>query len=143
MRTVPRKSVEKWPDSGATSEHARLRGIDVLLEVQERAEGRRQRGLLIHRHFAIADRDAVDAEGRARMREPGARDEFVSGRQVAQDRVVGDARQRLPERAQSRSRPGADRHHDVGMGLVGLVEHSPTLACRRGLAGVFPRVTKG
>src|SRR4051812_49819561 len=30
-------------------EHARLRGIDVLLEVQERAEGRRQRGLLIHR----------------------------------------------------------------------------------------------
>ena len=34
------------------------------------------------------------------MGEPGARDQFVGGRQIAQDRVVGDAGQRLPERAQ-------------------------------------------
>ena len=35
------------------------------------------------------------------MGEPGARDQLVGGGQVAQDRVVGDARQRLPECARS------------------------------------------
>ena len=132
MRTVPRKSVAKWPDSGATSEHARLRGIDVLLEMQECSERGRQRGVLVHRDLAIADRDAVDPEGRARVRKPGPGNKFVGGGQVAQDCVVGDARQGLTERAQRGGSPRADRHHDVGMDLIGLVEHSPTLARRRG-----------
>ena len=105
VRTVPRSSVAKWPDSGATSSTRGCGGVDVLLEVQQRAERRDMRGLLVHRDLAVADRDAVDAVRRARVGEPGARDQLIGGGQVAQTGVVGDARQRLTERAQRRRRP--------------------------------------
>ena len=36
--TVPRSSVAKWPDSGATTSTLGWTGIDVLLEIQQRAE---------------------------------------------------------------------------------------------------------
>ncbi len=47
-------------------QNARLLGLDVLLEMQQRAEWRDMRGLLAHLHLAVADDDLVDAEGRPR-----------------------------------------------------------------------------
>src|SRR5262245_36625485 len=61
-------------------QHARLRRIDVLAKAQERAERRGQRGLLVHRDLAVADRNAVDPERRARMRQPRPRNELVAVR---------------------------------------------------------------
>jgi hypothetical protein len=111
-------------------QHPRLRGIDVLAKAQERAERRGQRGVLVHRDLAVADRDAVDPERRAGMRQPRSRNELVGGSEVAQDGVVGNAAQRLAERPQRRAGPVADRNHDIGVGLIGLVEHSPNVPDR-------------
>ena len=64
-------------------QHARLRGVDVLLEMQQRAERRDMRGLLAHRDLAVADRDLVDAERRPLVGEAGARDQFIGRGQIA------------------------------------------------------------
>ena len=69
-------------------QHARLRLLDVLLEMQQRAERRDVGGLLGHRDLAVADRDAVDAVRRARVGQAGARDQLIGRGQVAQDMIV-------------------------------------------------------
>ena len=90
VRTVARNSVEKCPDSGATIITRGCDRRDVLLEMQERAERRLVRRLLMHLDLAIADRDAVDGEWRPRMGEPRARDQLIDGGQIAQCRIVGE-----------------------------------------------------
>ena len=69
----------------------RLRLVDVLLEMQQRAERRYLGEFLAHLHVAVADLDLVDAERRPLMGEAGARDQLVGGGQIAQaSDVVGD-----------------------------------------------------
>ncbi len=68
----------------------RLRLLDVLLEVQERAERRDIGELLAHLHVAVADLDLIDAEGRPLVGEAGARDQLVGGGEIAQMRGAGD-----------------------------------------------------
>ena len=67
------------------------------------------------------------------MREPGARDQFVGGRQIAQRR--SDARAVEPARPDVRAAmPASDahRHHDVRMGLIGLISiQSPAAPANR------------
>ena len=116
-------------------EHARLRRVDILLEVQKRAERRGQRGVLVDRDLAVADCHAIDPEGGTGVGQPGARDELVGRGEVAQRGVVGDADQRLAERPQGGARPAANRNHNVGMGLISLVEHSPPGGARALLPG--------
>ncbi len=58
-------------------QHARLRAGDILGEMQQRAERRDVRRLLAHRQFLVADRDGVDAVGRAHMGQSRARDQLV------------------------------------------------------------------
>jgi hypothetical protein len=64
-------------------EHARLRRVDILLEVQKRPEPRGQRGVLVDRHLAVADRHAVDPEGGTGVGQPRARNKLVGRSQVA------------------------------------------------------------
>jgi len=68
------------------------------------------------------------------MGQPGPRNELVGRSQVAQNDVVGNACQWLAQGPQGRARPFANRDHDVGMGFVGLVEHS----VRHPLAATLP-----
>ena len=65
-------------------QHARLRLVDVLLEMPQRRERRDVESFFGDRDFAVSDHDAVDAVSRPRMGQPGARDQFVSRRQIAQ-----------------------------------------------------------
>src|SRR5262249_39133391 len=106
-------------------EHARLRRVHILLEVQKRPVRRGQRGVLVDRQLAVADGHAIDPEGGTGVGQPRTRNKLIGRGQVAQDGVVGDARQWLAERPQGGARPVANRNHDVGMGLVGLIEHCP------------------
>jgi hypothetical protein len=46
VRTVSRSSVAKWPDSGATSSTGWPRGLPVLAEMQQGAEGQGHHRLL-------------------------------------------------------------------------------------------------
>src|SRR5262249_56334967 len=50
---------------------------------------------------------------------------LVGRGQATKDGVVGNARPRLTKSPQGGARPVANRNHDVGMGLVGLIEHCP------------------
>ena len=106
-------------------EHARLRRVDVLFEMQQRPEWRAQRGALANRRLAVADDHTIDPESGAGVGQASARNKLVRRGQVAQDGVVGDARQRQAKGPQGSARPLANRNHDVGMGLVGLIEHCP------------------
>ena len=74
-------------------QHARLRHLDVLLEMQQRAERRDVRALLAHLDLAVADHDPVDPERRPRVREAGARDQLVGRGEVA-DRAMLHAQDR-------------------------------------------------
>ncbi len=116
-------------------EHTRLRRVDILLEVQKRSERRGQRGVLVDRDLAVADGHTIDPEGGTGVGQPGAREELVGRGQVPQHGVVGNAHQRLAERPQGGARPAANRNHDVGMGLISLVEHSPPGGARALLPG--------
>ena len=67
---------------------------------------------------------AVDAVGRARVRQAGAGDQLVGGGDVAQR---ADRRRRSAHGAsasQSGDGPGPHRHHEVGMRLVGEIKHA-------------------
>ncbi len=103
-------------------QHARLRGADVLGETQQRAERCRVHRFLDDRQFLVADRDGVDPEGRAHVGQPRARNQLVGGREVL-DAGPGHAVHRR-ERVQCGTGPGPDRHHDVSMCLIRLIEHA-------------------
>ena len=121
-------------------EHARLGHCDVLLEMQERAEGRARGRLFPHFDFAVTDIDVGDAERRPGVREARARNQFVSGAQIAMDIV---AEQRLRAGRKRHGRPGPNRGYHVGLSLVGEVQHPlPTGAAVR-LATETPAPLKG
>src|SRR6516165_9579631 len=103
--------------------------------MQKRAERRRQRGMLAHRHLAVADLYAADCKIRPGMREPRTRDELIRGGQVPKHGVVGYAEALSVHDLEGPARPGSNRDHDVGMGLIRLIEHSPTQPARRLSAG--------
>ena len=88
----------KVPRERRHHQNLRLRDVHILLEAQQRAEGRHIERLLAHGDLAIAHADAVDAVGRARMREAGARYQLVGGREIAQDFEVLAQRPRGPAR---------------------------------------------
>ena len=86
-------------------QHPRLRGVDVLGEVQQLAEGQVERDLLGHRHVAVADPDRGDAEARPGMRELEAREQLERGRAIVAPRQG----QRAREASSGPSRRAAQR----------------------------------
>ena len=72
-------------------------------------KGRDSHRLLAHGHLAVAHADAVDAVGRALVREAGARNQLVGGGEIAQDLEVlggGPRRQRAESPASAKARTG-------------------------------------
>jgi len=144
VRTVLRKSREMAGER-RDEEHARLGRIDVLLEAQQRPERCREHGVLTHRHLAIADLDVVDSKRRPVVSQPRPRNELVRGGKISKHDIVGNAHPSSADDLESPARPGANRNHDVRMGLVGLVEHSPKSPAveRRSWASDAFRTAKG
>ena len=113
VRTVARNSVEKCPDSGATSS---TRGCAVaisFLKCRSVPNGVVGRGLFAHLDLAIADLDRIDAERRTGMGEAGPRDQFIDRGEIAHGRMVRRPTARRPNLAAMLAQ-AADRHHDVG-----------------------------
>jgi hypothetical protein len=103
-------------------QHARLRGIDILLEVQQRSERRDPCRLLVHRDFLVAHHRAVDVEGWPVVSETGARDQLIGSREIARER--GDAgRLGRRHRLYGETRQCAHRNHEIGMCLIGEIKH--------------------
>ena len=105
-------------------QHARLRLVDVLLEMQQRGERRPVGRLFADRHLAVAHHDAVDAVRRPRMGQRGARDQLVSRGEIAERRRPQRTVEPGADRTRSHVGQGPHRHHDVGMRLIRLIEHS-------------------
>ena len=79
-----------------------------------------------HRNLAIADQNGVDAERPALVGQADARDDLIGRGQVAQQSMVGQLDQWPPgPRRHRRQHP--QRLHEVAMGLIRLVQHSPPL----------------
>ena len=106
-------------------EHARERRVDVLLEVQQRRERRRVGNDFLDRHRRIADLHRIDAERRAGVTDPGARQHLVARR----DLPHAVRRERLGDRiAQQRARVGCPVAHlrrKVGLRLIHLIHQRP------------------
>ena len=69
-------------------QHARLRLIDILLEVQERPERCCGKRLLGHFDMAVADANRRDAIGRARVRQPRTRNELAGRGKIPYPRAI-------------------------------------------------------
>jgi hypothetical protein len=104
-------------------QHARLRLLDVLFEMQQGRERCHVGGFFGDRHLAVADHDAVDAVRRAGVGEPRARDQLIGGGEIAERRRPRRAVEPFAHGFRRHAGKGAHRHHDVGMRLIGLIEH--------------------
>ena len=82
--------------------------------------------MFAHRHLPVANLHFVDAKIGPIMSEPRPRNELVRGGQVSQHNAVSDPDPAGAHDLESFARPGSNRDHDVGMGLVSLIQHSPT-----------------
>jgi hypothetical protein len=123
-------------------QYAGLRGIDGLLEMQQGSERRDARGLFMHRDLLVAHHDAVDAERRPVVAQPGARDQLIGGGEIAGERHRADGlrrRQRLDREVGQRPH----RNHEIGMCLIGYIKHSLLLPLGRdgpaAIASVCPQ----
>ena len=104
-------------------QHARLSLLNVFLEMQQRPERRGGERFLGHGGIAIADANRLYAIGRARMRQPRARNELAGRSELprpwATPLPVEWRRCVKPQR-----REISCRRHDVGVELIGLIKHS-------------------
>jgi hypothetical protein len=94
--------------------------------VHERAEGQHLGGLFAHGDLAPPDRHGVDAPRRTLVREAGAAEEFVAGRKAAQRSARRERRAEVAQLTvtlQHDRGDAAQRGHDVGLGLIRLVQH--------------------
>jgi hypothetical protein len=109
----------QWRDQ----QHRRLPGQAggrVLAEVQQAAKGQLQHLALGDGHRCVTHLDTVDAIVGAAVGELEARENIHGGGHLAQRAALGPAE---PERGRTGLRQHAKRRHQVGLGLVGLVEH--------------------
>ena len=84
VRTVLRSSVAKWPDSGATTSTRGWAIVDVLFEMQQRAEWRRSAALSLTATSRLPTFTPVMPKGRPGVGQAGARNQLVGRGQVAQ-----------------------------------------------------------
>ena len=122
VRTVPRSSVAKCPDRGATRSTRGWSRRDVLGEVQQRAEGRRSTASSLtatSRSSTRTDR----CPRRPLVREPGPGDHLETRRRAVDPRQRPRPERRLAHHGRGQARHRADGSHHIGIGLIGLIEH--------------------
>ncbi|EWS62758.1 hypothetical protein Y695_04010 [Hydrogenophaga sp. T4] len=100
----------------------------VLAKAQQGAEGQGEHGLFNHRDLGFAHRHRMDVVRRARMREPQARQHIAGGGHLAHHRALGLLD---PERCAQMLGSQTQRRHQVGLELVGLIQHE-VLSCWMG-----------
>ena len=123
VRTVSRSSVAKWPDIGATISTRGLRPVAPSLRKRSSVpNGVRVHDLLAHRHLALADVHAVDAEGGRWCVSCGQREHLAGGGQLAR---CGASPAEAPGRSIGGRgcAPVRSGHISIGLGLIGLVHH--------------------
>jgi hypothetical protein len=109
--------------------------------MQERAERRHVHRLLAHRNLAISHHDGIDAERWSAMGELGARNQLASCDDIADDpEIFGEWR---TYSARTQRRQSSHRDHEVGVRLIGLVEHLYRLDGGRMAIHPFPFHMKG
>ena len=124
---MARSRVAKWPDIGATSSTRGCGTAMSFLKCSRVGERRAQRRLLGDRHHSLPTRHRARSRrgaahgsgrrGRASRRRPERlRTAIVSAQGAAQ----GCREPRRARRAQ-----GLDGRHQIRLGLIGLVQHSP------------------
>jgi hypothetical protein len=99
-------------------EHARLHLLDVLPEVQKRAEGGDEGCLFGDGDLFVADRDAVHLVARAVMRQPEARDHLQGGDRVPAHELAGKVLPRALQHVERRVGEEPQRRHHIVARLV-------------------------
>ena len=74
-----------------------------------------------HRDNVAVDRGGVDEIGRARMAQPGAREQLVGRRHLAHRAALAHAGPGLGQHAARRLGRGAQWRRHVGLRLIGLI----------------------
>ena len=103
-------------------QQARLFRRILFLEAQQRAEWRRVDNFFRDRQFPVAHQHAVDAVGRPRIGERGARDQLERRRKPPKQ-LVGAALRDEVEVFQRGGSPRPPWRRQVHVVLVGLVHH--------------------
>ena len=124
VRTVPRSSVAKWPDSGATSSTRGCAASMSFLKCSSVPNGVTCAASSRTATSRLPTMTWVDAERRPRVGEAGARDQLVGGGQIAHAPWPGMPMPVLPNERAAMPAKRPDRRHHVGMGLIGRVQHS-------------------
>ena len=102
-------------------QHARLCRRHIFFEVKQRAERRLVRGFLAHFDLAVADVNRADAKGRPGVGQSHPRHQLVSRGQIADGGIFGD--ERLTAGGERHGRPRFHRRYNVGVGLIGEIQH--------------------
>src|SRR5258706_6245340 len=102
---------------------ARLRLLDVLLEMKQCSKRRDSQSLLANRDLTVANYDAVYSVRRPRVSETSTRNEFTSGANVPQPLALTVGEEGA-KRAYIEFREAARGHHYVRVKLVALIKHS-------------------
>ncbi len=85
--TVERSSVAKWPDKGATTSTRGCWAEMSFLKCSRVAKGVTSAASSVTAAIFVADQDALDVVGGARVGKSGAVDHLVSGGKIAHQRV--------------------------------------------------------
>ena len=122
--TVLRSSVAKWPDIGATSSTRGCTTAASLRKCSSVPNGVSSAASSVTPTSWLPTSHEVDAEGRAAVRQPGLGEQAPTRAQVTQRRGRGAAAgfHKLRQ-AGAKPRDLAERHQEIGLGLVELVDH--------------------
>src|SRR5262245_11465071 len=122
VATVARISVAKCPDSGATRTTRGCVACTSFLKRSRVPKGVTRTGSSV----TFTSRLPTVTEWMSKGgRQAGPRDDLIGGREIAHQRMIGQAAQ--PGTTGPGNHPGqnADRLHQVAMGLIDLVKHPP------------------
>ena len=104
--------------------NARLRHIDVLFEMEKRAERRDERGLFRNESHAMAHDHFVDAERRPLMRQPRAAYHLGARRHAADNKIAQRPRLRFLQQRTGQIRRYTKRRQEVLPRLIELIKHA-------------------
>ena len=104
-------------------QHARLLGTDIFLEAKMRREGGFKNFFFRDRNARARDLDSVDRKCGPFMNEMGAVDDFRGSRDALEHVIGARTGVGLAVEGARQSRPGAPRRKQIGLCLVGVIQH--------------------